>query len=454
MTDPTLLIKKIRNLNLALLLSGAVNIGMLAFLLIWSMREHPPTPYCELKPASTEEQQIPLADERGVGEMLIQLSDYSFPDLIKSLSNAQLIENGFAERDLALACLAALHQFDLERALSKQGQTQQKRLLAWKPKGKEQTIYLEFYPDFTDKEFDQIILFAKREKWPFKAEGLFKRLKEQKKEKHFDEHLLETFILTPEFWTLELIFNRTSNRATNKEILAVTLDGDWPLFKHFVDQQRQIHDLSDARRQKFLMDYLKVGSPNAALLLLKTESEFAQKKLDDSQVIAILNLMPKESPEALQFAKEMLASPRSANVWRKTSDWLYSQAGEELPPNWSRYAALVKFVPDKASLELVSKPQPLAAPAPIEQSLPIKKNMAVGKSSPKVSSNVLPILAPVKPEPKKVPPPQTIVYVVQEGDTLWKISQKYGIKVDEIKKANQLKSDILKKGMSLKISKR
>lgn len=44
-------------------------------------------------------------------------------------------------------------------------------------------------------------------------------------------------------------------------------------------------------------------------------------------------------------------------------------------------------------------------------------------------------------------------YIVKKGDSLWSISNKYGITVDELKKENNLKSNIIKVGQVLKIPK-
>ncbi len=43
-------------------------------------------------------------------------------------------------------------------------------------------------------------------------------------------------------------------------------------------------------------------------------------------------------------------------------------------------------------------------------------------------------------------------YVVQEGDTLWAISQRYGLTVDKIKKVNNIKGNALRAGMRILIS--
>lgn len=466
MSDSTLFTRRIRHLSLALIVSGALNIGVLSLLLYWVLREHPPTPYCELKPASVEQQQIPLADQRGCAELLAQLSQLSFPQLVNCLSHAQLIENGYAERDLALACLMAFHYFDIQRALPKNAQPQQTRFLAWKPKGREAAISLIVYPDLTQPQFDALIQFAKTERWPLTAEGLFLLLKDQKKNRSFDDHLMETFLLTPEFWTVELLFNRSGQRASKQEILTVILEGNWILLTQFVDQQRQVHDSSDARRQKFLLDYVKAGSPSAAILLLKMDWDFVVKKLDDQQMLAILQVMPPTFSEGIVFAKEMLVSPRSTQVRRQASQWLYMQVGEQMPVEWTHHAALVRFVPEKAFTEIVSKPS--AAPNPIAPSLPLVRVKAAKATPMKLDAPSAPIpiivqassntisKATQKPSTKKqasLTPDKMLIYVVKEGDSLWKIAQRFSIKVDEIKKLNGLKSDTLKVGMVLKLPK-
>jgi LysM repeat protein len=444
-------------------------------LLYWMLRERPPTPYCELKPASFEQQQMPLADQREWTQVLTQLSQLSFPQLVNRLSHTQLIENGYAEQDLALACLIAFHHFDIQRALPKNAQPQQKRVLAWKPKGQHSSITLVVYPDLTQQQFQSLIQFAKSERWPLTAEGLFLLLQSQKETNNLNDDLVETFVLTPEFWTAELLFNRAGQRANKQEILTVLLEGNWNILKQFVEQQRQVHDSSDARRQKFLLDYLKAGSQSAAILLLKMEWDFSVKKIDDQQVIAILRLMPNNLPESMRFAKEMLMSPRSTNVWRQASQWLYNQAGESTPKEWNYQTALARFVPEKPMVELVSKElvaktavssSALTAPLPLARSkialaAPIKPGIS---EKPKIMANP-PVLKAVKAsslsiktaaETKKATVVSTAVakprtYVVQEKDSLWKIARLFGVKVDDLKTINNLKSEILKSGMTLKI---
>lgn len=459
-SDPSVFVKKIRHLSIALIVSGILNIGILSLCLYWVLRETPPTPYCEMKPASSEQQFLPLADQRGCAETLTQLSRLSFPELIKSLSRTQLIENGYAERDLALACLVSLYHFDLQRALPKNTGLHQKRLFAWKPKERNTPVMLAVYPEMTEEQFESIVQFAKRERWPLTAEGLFLILKELRGNGGEDEYLVEAFTLTQEFWSVELLFSRMKQQVCKRDVVDLVLEGEWSFVKQFVEQQRQLHDPSDAWRQKFLLDYLKLGSPVAARLLLKTDWDFAVKKLDDSQVVSILKLTREDSPEAMLFAREMLTSPRSNSVWRHASELLYAQAGEAMPNEWVYQTALSRFVPDIAMAERLSPapsfPAPASKPAsvdkpslPLKVSVPAKTSPSAKNSSPPKQSLV--VKRENEQQGSATVSAQETLYVVQDGDSLWKIAKRFGVGVDEIKKINYLKSDALKKGTVLRI---
>jgi hypothetical protein len=440
-SDPSLLIKKIRHLSIALIVSGILNIGVLSLCLYWVLRETPPTPYCEMKPASSEQQYLPLADQRGCAETLAHLSQLSFPDLIKSLSHTQLIENGYAERDLALACLVSLYHFDLQRALPKNTNLHQKRLFAWKPKERSAPVMLAVYPEMSEEQFESIVQFAKTERWPLTAEGLFSVLKDRKQDEVGDEYLVEAFTLTQEFWSVELLFTRMKQRVSKQDLVALLLEGDWPFFKQFAEQQRQLHDPSDARRQKFLLDYLKLGSPVAATLLLKTDWDFAVKKLDDSQVVSILKLTQDNTPEAMLFAKEMLISPRSNSVWRHASEWLYVEAGETMPQEWDYQISLSRFAPDAVVADKpptpTPPPTPTRAPSPppvsvsrsspvVKPSLPSKVSVPVKAATLTKSSSSVEQPSVLKKEIKQqnshIVPGRESLYVVQDGDSLWKIA--------------------------------
>jgi membrane-bound lytic murein transglycosylase D len=48
---------------------------------------------------------------------------------------------------------------------------------------------------------------------------------------------------------------------------------------------------------------------------------------------------------------------------------------------------------------------------------------------------------------------KTKFYSVQNGDTLWNISQRYGgISIDKLKKLNGIKGNVVKAGMKIRVS--
>src|SRR5580700_9321537 len=122
---------QIRRLSWALIISGAFNITLGALFFYWFFKERPPTPYCELKPADQKQQHAPLAIDRSNHEIIRTFRKISMEHLIAQLSNLQLVENGYTQRDLALACLIAFHHFDLSRALLGEAQPEQQRVIAY-----------------------------------------------------------------------------------------------------------------------------------------------------------------------------------------------------------------------------------------------------------------------------------------------------------------------------------
>lgn len=438
MSDHALLLNKIRRLSIALGISGAMNIGVLGLLAYTMSHERFPTPYCELKPASGNQLQTPLADFRGSAEVITQLYRLPFSELVSRLDHTQLIENGYTERDLVLACMVSFYYFDLSRALGVENLERQKRLFTWRNKATEEQVILTVFNGLTPQQFETIQQFAKREQWPLTPEGLFLALQKQKQRQNIDPSLLETFTLTPDFWTLELLFNRSSAQVRKQKLLELVLDGDWPLFKQFVDHQRHLQDLSEARRQKLLLDYLKEGSESAAELLLQTEWEFAVKKMDDAQVVILLQLLPKHV-ESEKYAKEMLVSPRSLGVWQQASLRLYEYAGESIPKNWNYQTSLARFAPEKVA---ESRPSASLEKLLVKQVEPAKAKAVVSKPGP--------IIKAASPK-SKAPLPDYRLYIVQEGDSLWKISRRFGVDIEALKQRNHIQSNAIKPGIVLRI---
>lgn len=396
-------LRQIRRLIFTLICSGSLNIILIAVLFYVVVTESPPIPYFENKPAEKKEQLAPFAGDLTNSQMVHRFLRMSTHQLKTKLHDKTLVENGFAIRDLALACLTSFHHFDLSRALQGLPPPEQKRTISYGRHRDGTPATLVVFPGLSEKQFQAISDFAQTEKWPLTNQGLFLALR--RGSLLDNTSLAEAFFLTQEFLAAETLFNRAEVPIEKNELLQILLEGTWKMLSEFTNQQKKMQDLSAARRQRFLLDYIQNGSNTAAYALLKTDGDFAVKKLDDQHILLLLKLIKKKNPEAEKFALALLISPRSDAVWKLAANRLYEFAGEPIPEKFQHHAALLRFGP--------------------------KKTIAV-------------------PEEKQQ---EQRLYTVQEGDSLWKIAKRLNSDVDAIRALNHLENDLLKPGTALKIPK-
>jgi len=387
--------ERLRLLTFALFISGSFNILLLAFLFHWAFKEQPPTLYCELKPKQKNIKEVTLATAER--EFIRQLKALKFDDLLLKLSDNSEGCKGFKVKELALATLVTFHDFDLKKALARFSSAFTQKLLVF---GEEKLLV---FTGMSDEQFAAITDFANREKWPFRGRGLFQLLK--KESLRADDSLMEAFTFTPEFSAVRTLFLRDCPPINNRDLLKVILEGDWGLISAFCERQRKTQDLSAENRQRFLLDYIRAGSKAAAYLLLMTNGELAVNRLNDKTVFDLLALLEQKNDDAKRFASKIAASPRGEAVRQLAERRLTEYLG-------SRPAIQEKVL-------TTLKPK-----EPIKINPPVKR--------PLVSSS-------------------ECIYIVQEGDSLWKISQKFRLKVENIKNRNHLASDLLQPGTVLHI---
>lgn len=458
----------IRKLTAFLVISGSINIILMAILFYWSIAERPPRPYFELKPATSSEELTPLAIDKSDSEVIRYFRRKSMDWLIFRLKDTTLVENGYTQRDLALASLVAFHHFDLDRALGNFGRTFpdfflnkgiQKKIIRYGKFQDGSFADLIVYPGLTEQHFDAIIKFAETEKWPLTPKGLFMALQRQESK---DLAMADMMMMTSEFNLVEVLFSRTHILVDKEELLNVILDGKWEQLTDFVQHQKAVQDLSAAKRQAFLLSYIHNQSKAAALLLLKTDEVFAAKKLDDKQVLGILHLLDEKTKESENFALTLLTSPRSDEVLKAAAIRLYEYAKESLPSDSIIAKALAKFAPNhtflsfetkedkkESNLNLASKTLPVAEIRTLQKlqiSLPKQKALPPPKSTnqpaPKASLDV---------RQKSLLVSKSCDYVIQDGDSLWKISRKFNVDVEVIKAYNQIDANSLRPGRTLRI---
>lgn len=378
--------KKFRILALALIFSGALNIGFVAVFLFYHFKAS------QISFPSSRST-VRSASESTNSQLFSTMSKYSFRELVSFLTNRDLVEEGYTKRDLAVAALVAFHSFHLEKALSAPPTQVRTVQIAENQK-------IEIYPGLSEEQFQAIIRFAYQEKWPLTTKGLFQRL-EKKGER--DPSLEQAFILTPEFYALQMLFQKTESPQESQTLLDLVCEGSWDLLERLAREQAQIVDFSVDKRRQLLLGYIAQGSRIAAQLLLRTDSLFALKRLEDRAVLDLLSLLNQKSEEGTQFCLSLLRSARNDAIWQAAAKTLYAFAGESVEEPINPRAALAHFTGEKPP------------------SIPV------------------------------IPKVEARFHVVKEGESLWKISRLYKVPVDEIVKYNGLEKDSLYPGMTLKL---
>jgi LysM repeat protein len=215
------------------------------------------------------------------------------------------------------------------------------------------------------------------------------------------------------------LLSRVGINLTKEESLRLVCEGNWSILERFAAVQKFAQDFSVDRLRALLMEYLDVHSKTAARLFLHYDAEFAIRRLQDEQVLMILE-EGKDDAKALALARALLCSMRSDRVYRVAASKLYASVKESVPEPYDHVATLRRFCPEV-----------LRAPAP-QPSLPLPQATVVSHT-PAPSGKA-----------KKT-------YVVQEGDSLWKIAKKHRVKIEALMEANNLQSEKLRPGKQLEI---
>lgn len=384
--------KILRTLTLALIFSGALNIALIAAGIFTAIRDR----QVSFAIASSRPNEARL--ETTNSKIMESFSKLGFRELVSYLTNRDLVEEGYAKRDLALAALVAYHFFNLEKAL---GTLPEQKRTFQLPSGKMLTIF----PGFSEEQYEGVIRFAYQEKWPLTAEGLFHLIAKSAKPR--DASLEQAFSITAEFHAIQTLFQKTEAMQPASVLLDLVSEGSWDLLHRFSREQEQMLDLSIEKRRRLLLSYLALHSPYAAQLLLSTDFDFALKRLEDPGILALLKLL-NQTPESERFCAALLRSPRSDTIWIGAAEKLYAFAHEAPPAPFDLKTAIARFV----------GPNPAQAP----QSL---------------------VKAPEKKAER--------FHVVKEGESLWKIARIYKVPHGEIAKLNGIEKDRVYPGMTLKI---
>jgi len=354
-------------------------------------------------------------------DALLSMRDKSDSELELLLSDRSVVDQGYCVRDLALATLVSSRYFYLEKALPGALVPKQERKL------EVEKSVVKLFPGLSDAHFLAIRTFIQAESYPYTPEGLFSKLVGDPQ----NEGMRIAFTMTPHFMAVRGLFGADA-KVPDSELVELLLSGSFSDGEQFVASQKKAADFSRAARQKFLMHYVTAGSPAAAALLVKLDRGFAETKLSDSQAMALLGTLETKPTVCQEYALSLLESPRSDAVWKYATSMIAKVATKD-------GAALAKMPRREILVRFGRKAPPLE-----------KTKVVAAKDSPKTPETKKAKVATFAPKPApKAPNFKT--YVVQQGDSLWRISKKFGVDVKQIMMANQLESEALKPGSVIRI---
>ncbi len=389
--------KKARILTQALLFSAALNIALLGTFLYFVFKEKAALSVVEIAPKV----ETVLTEQITIQKVLADDSLLSFQELLVQLGVKDHVEQGFTKRDLSLACLVAFHHFNLERALG--GIVLQKRKLYFANPETKEMLELIAFPGLADYQYQAIVQYAETEKWPLTSQGIFFEIQAHALK---DPSLLEAFYLTPHFHFVHTLFTKAGTLLKKEILVQMLAEGSWTILDDLTEELKKTADFSIEQRRAALVRYLSEGSKTAAALLVQMDAEFALRKLDDGQILHLFELLGAHVPKP--FAKEILASPRSDSVLKKAAAVLYVAAQEPIP--------------DPLDLNLAKQ---LFLGIKVAEAIPTLKMIPMQKKG--------------------------VVYIIQPGDSLWKISNKFKVPIEAIMRLNKLESERLRVGKPLQI---
>lgn len=214
MTEP---LKQMRHLTQALVISGGLNILLLALVLYGVLGDGFLRWRNDMLTHRWPRTDEVVMDKRSKDEAIDQLLVMPFDQLVSTLASNRRLDESVTERDLALGCLVSFYYFNLPHALS------EKEL----PSPNSVTMHgvdVPIYSGLNSEQFSRIMQFAEIEKWPLTSQGLFLALKNNQSQ---DPTLVEAFWQTPEFLQLQRLFARSNNPVDRTVLLQTVLKGDW-----------------------------------------------------------------------------------------------------------------------------------------------------------------------------------------------------------------------------------
>ncbi|MCB1084943.1 MAG: LysM peptidoglycan-binding domain-containing protein [Chlamydiia bacterium] len=292
-----ILARRTRLLIHSLIISGTLNIALLATFVTFVIKERKRGSIAHGVEAPLKRTYLKNKD------LLKEFQTYSYDALVRELYDETPIEYGQRRCDLALATLSALYDFDVERAFGEFPIERRELKL-----GQESFI---LFAGVSNEVLEGVRLFARREVWPLTPRGLFQEIK---KRTPIPPSLKETFCLTTPYFLIERAIRRLSYDIEKEDLFNLLIEASWKEVESLAAGIAEDLEGNLDQFALFLVTLVERGSSEAAYLLVSLEQDFALKRLTNEQMMTLISLLDKQSPEVESFLQEVQRGLRPTEV--------------------------------------------------------------------------------------------------------------------------------------------
>ena len=326
-------LRKIKILYQLLVLSLAINIGLILSISYKGVRKT--KNLLQKKAAVTITRSSKLA-------VIQNCFALSYEELIAQLSSKKHIEDGFCYRDIALSCLIHFHDFAIDKVYLPE--SVEKRELILCKDGTHEMVKIPLLVGLDDQMFDSVLVFAKTNRYPLTIKGLLDRLQEANTLKVREEISRLIYIQEP-FCALFASLRKIEPSIRKELVLQLILSGNREIFDEFCGALYTPNTPILEICQCFLKKYMVNGSQQAAMLLLKIDSDYCVHQLDQGEIMQFIALCKEPRFEVILVLKRILCSMRSSHVHEAVARKLYGFCDKEFKEPYDHKEALRVFLP-------------------------------------------------------------------------------------------------------------
>lgn len=293
----------------ALFVSLLSNLFLLAVISYFALRESrlqmlfPFQPHHEIMPKIRLPQSV-----------VEKYSAQNFMQLVEALKDKSPVIEGVLQRDIALSFLIHQQGFAAQRALG------------FTPHQKEYQGNFLLCGNLLDKDFDRLISFAEKERYPF----VFSKLVEVLKQQPHSQELIEVVGHTPEFAVFKTLSLRRPHPVDQLFLIRLLVEGGAQPVSQLYEEMKKTASFDKEAWERLLVRFVREEAKTAAYLLV-VEGEQTWVALPDELKLQMVKLMDEKTMEALGFVQKILEKEESAVALREAALLRYAQFTHQTP---------------------------------------------------------------------------------------------------------------------------